>query len=49
MNDQLIRRLADTATCLRRLSAQAQERQLPGAADFENAAREMLDFLRFID
>ena len=49
MNDQLIRRLAETATCLQRLSVQAEESQLPAAADFDNAMREVLDFIRVID
>jgi hypothetical protein len=49
MNDQLIRRLAEAATCLQRLSAQAEERQLPAAAEFENAVNEVLDFIRLIE
>lgn len=49
MNDQLIRRLAETATCLQRLSVQAEESQLPAAADFDNAMREVLEFIRLID
>jgi mobilization protein NikA len=49
MNDQLIQRLAETATCLQRLSVEAKESQLPTAADFDNATREVLDFIRLID
>lgn len=49
MNDQLIRRLAETATCLQRLSAEAEERQLPGAVDFENAVSDVLNFIRLLD
>ena len=49
MNDQLIRSLAETASCLQRLSVQAVESQLPAAADFDNAMREVLDFIRVID
>ena len=49
MNDQLIRRLAETASCLQRLSVQAKENQLPAAADFDNAIRDVLDFIRVID
>lgn len=49
MNDQLICRLAEAATCLQRLSVQAEESQLPAAADFDNAMREVLDFIRLID
>lgn len=49
VNDELIRRLAETATCLQRLSVQAEESQLPAAADFGNAMRDVLDFIRLID